>query len=131
VAPAAQSSEASDRSADGQLATRGFAGRSSGLVAPPGSPSRDPAVRLRAAAAIGLTAEIETLLAQGVPVDAPDRDGDTALMKAIQADRPAAAALLRKHGASLDRKNRAGVSARDMAGARADPALDEAIGQTR
>jgi hypothetical protein len=88
----------------------------------------DPAARLRAAAASGRTSEIQTLLAQGVPVDAPDADGDTALMRSIQVDRPAAAALLLRHGANLDQKNLSGVSARDMATARDDPELDRALG---
>ena len=88
----------------------------------------DEAARLRAAAAAGRTEEIEALLARGVAVDAPDADGDTALMKSIQADRPAVAALLRSHGASLDRANHAGDSARDMATAKGDAALNQALG---
>lgn len=87
-----------------------------------------PAASLRAAAAAGRTAKIEALLAQGVPVDAPDADGDTALMKSVQADQPAAAALLRRHGASPDHRNRAGESARDMAAAKGDAELIQAIG---
>jgi hypothetical protein len=92
-----------------------------------GLPSDQPA-RLRTAAAAGQTAEVDALLAQGVPVDAPNADGDTALMISIRADQPAAAALLRRHGASLDRKNRAGESATDMARAKGDAALNQAIG---
>ena len=84
--------------------------------------------RLRAAARKGWTNEIEALLAQGVPVDLPDADGATALMDSIQAGQPAAAALLRRHGASLDQRNRAGVSARDMAAAKDDPTLNQALG---
>jgi hypothetical protein len=49
-------------------------------------------------------------------------------MKAIQARNPAAAALLLRHGASLDRTNRAGVSARDMAASIDDPELNRALG---
>ena len=90
----------------------------------------DPAVRLRAAAAGGRTEDMEALLAQGVAVDAADADGTTALMKSIQADHPAAAALLRRHGASLDRKDHEGVTARDMARTMADPELDQALGLT-
>ena len=106
-------------------------------AAPAAPPSRsdssarrpsDEAARLRAAAAGGRAAEVEALLAEGVPIDSPDADGQTALMKAIQADHPAAAALLRRHGASLDRKNHAGESARDMATAKGDAELDQAIG---
>jgi hypothetical protein len=88
----------------------------------------DPGERLRAAAAAGRTGDVETILEQGALVDAPDARGDTALMKSIQADRPAAAALLRQHGASLDQKNHAGKSAADMAKAKGDPELNQALG---
>ena len=84
--------------------------------------------KLHAAAAAGRLAEVSALLAQGTPVDAPDSDGETALMKAIQAHNSAAAALLRRHGASLDRTNRAGVSARDMAASIDDPEVNRALG---
>ena len=88
----------------------------------------DQAAGLRAAAATGRTAEVQALLARGVPVDAPDAAGNTALMNSIRADQPAAAAILRRHGASLDRRNDAGESARDMATAKGDAALDQALG---
>ena len=88
----------------------------------------DDEARLRAAAAAGRTAELEALLAAGARVDAADIDGTTALMESIQAGHPLAAAFLRRHGASLDRKNQAGVSARDMAAMKHDPALDQALG---
>ena len=90
-------------------------------------PASDEA-RLRAAAAAGRTAEVQALLAQGVRVDAADADGDTALMQSIRADHPAAAALLRRHGASLERTNHAGQSARDLALAKPDAEIDEALG---
>jgi len=96
----------------------------------PGSPA-ELAARLRDAAAAGRTAEVAALLAKGVPVDAPDDDGETALMKSIQADQPAAAALLRRHGASLDHKNHAGESARDMATSIGDAELNQALGLSR
>ena len=86
------------------------------------------ATRLHAAAAAGRLAELETLLEQGTPVDALDSEGETALMKSIQARNPAAAALLRRHGAGLDRINRNGVSARDMAASIDDPDLNRALG---
>jgi ankyrin repeat protein len=91
----------------------------------------DPAERLRAAAKAGRLSEIGALLAQNVSIDAADADGDTALMLSIIADRPAAAALLRAKGASLDQKNHAGVSARDMAKAINDPDLNQALGLGR
>lgn len=102
--------------------------RSGGAADTQSSASSNPAWRLRAAAAAGRTAEVKALLAQGVPVDAADVDGDTALMKSIQADHPAVAALLRRHGARLDLTNRAGESARDMAMAKGDARLDRVIG---
>jgi hypothetical protein len=88
----------------------------------------DPAARLRAAAAAGRTAEVEALLDQGAPVDAPDANGDTALIKSVQADHPAAAAALRRRGASLDHRNHAGESARDIAMTKGDAELNQAIG---
>jgi hypothetical protein len=91
---------------------------------------RDLAVRLRAAAAAGRTADLAAVLDQGVPVDAADAAGNTALMKSIEADHPAAARLLRRHGASLDRRNHAGDSARDLAAAKSDAELDAALGLT-
>lgn len=119
------------------ISARGTADRNSAASGGPASspPSKssagspaDQASRLRAAAAAGRTAELAALLAAGVPVDAPDAEGETALMKSIQADQPAAAALLRRRGASLDHKNHAGDSARDMASAMDDPELDRALG---
>jgi ankyrin repeat protein len=97
-----------------------FAGRVRELV--------DPAARLRAAAAAGRTSEVEALLKRGVAVDSPDAKGDTALMESIQADHPDAAAALVRHGASLDRRNKAGESARDMATSVDDADLDQALG---
>jgi hypothetical protein len=91
----------------------------------------DDAARLHAAAASGRTAELSDLLADGIPVDALDAEGETALMKSIQAGQPAAAAVLRRHGASLDRRNRDGESARDMATAADDAELDRALGLDR
>jgi uncharacterized protein len=96
----------------------------SGFAAAPS----DQAAKLRAAAAAGRTAEVKALLVQGVPVDASDADGKTALMRSIAADRPAVAALLVRHGASLDRQDQAGESARDMATAKGDAALNQALG---
>jgi len=88
----------------------------------------DAAARLRAAATAGQTDTLEGLLGKGAPVDAPDADGYTALMWSVVTDHPAAAALLRRHGASLDLKNKAGQTARDLAKAKDDPALTQALG---
>jgi ankyrin repeat protein len=92
------------------------------------APSRvDEGAELRAAAADGRTADIRALLAKGAPVDAPDANGDTALMKAVRSDHAGAAALLRRRGADPDLRNRAGESARDLAAEKHDPALDRAL----
>ncbi|HEY8571063.1 hypothetical protein [Phenylobacterium sp.] len=98
---------------------------------PPVAFPDDGPARLRAAAADGRTAEIRALLAGNVPVDAAGADGETALMKAVRARQPAAAALLRQRGASLDRRNRAGESVRDMVAAIGDARLDRALGLDR
>jgi ribosomal protein L13E len=97
------------------------------VLSSPNSPAGRGA-RLREAAAAGLTAEVARMLARSVPVDAADAEGETALMKAVQADAPAVAALLRRHGASLDRKNHAGASVRDMAASIGDAELNQALG---
>jgi hypothetical protein len=86
------------------------------------------AARLRYDAVAGRTADIEAVLAEGTPVDAADEDGETALMKSIESGQREAAALLLRHGANLDLKNHAGVSARDMAARKNDPALNQALG---
>ena len=111
--------------ASGGVASEQAAGQPSDLGAD--KPS-DPGPRLRAAAAAGRTADVAALLDQGAAVDAPDADGDTALMRSIQAGHAAVAALLRRHGASLDRRNHAGQSARDMAAAKGDARLNRALG---
>jgi ankyrin repeat protein len=79
----------------------------------------------------GRTDEVKALLAQGVPVDAIDADGETALMKSIRAGQPAVAALLHARGASLQRENRAGQSARELAAEKQDPRIDAALGLDR
>jgi len=100
-------------------------------VAPKALAPVDRPQGLREAAAEGRVADLATLLALKAPVDAADEDGETALMKAVQANQPAAAAYLRRHGASLDLKNKAGASARDMARDAGDPKLDKALGIKR
>jgi hypothetical protein len=139
-ASAAPSAVARDEAAEAPKAARGVDRReaASGFAAPPATSmgslaapdatAAERAARLRAAAAAGRTKDIEALLDQGVPVDASDAEGNTALMLSIRDNRPGAAALLRRHGASLDRTNRAGESARDLAADRGDAALSRAIG---
>ena len=83
---------------------------------------------LRAAAGAGRTAEVQELLDRHIPVDSADANGETALMKSVRADQPATAALLIRYGASLDKKNNAGFSARDLATQINDPALKRALG---
>lgn len=87
--------------------------------------------QLRAAAAAGRMVEVQELLDRRIPVDTADSNGETALMKSIRAGQPATAALLIRHGASLDIKNRAGLSARDLATQINDPALNRALGLER
>ena len=84
--------------------------------------------QLGAAAAAGRTNEVQDLLSRQIPVDVADRDGETALMKSVRADQPTTAALLIHHGASLDKKNKAGLSARDLAAQVNDPVLNRALG---
>jgi hypothetical protein len=129
--PASVSGGATDETAkvQGTLSVVG-ARRAAFAAAPVASMPQDQSARLRAAAAAGRTAEVVDLLDHGAPVDAPDAAGDTALIKSIQADHPTTAAALRRHGASLDHKNHAGKSARDVATTKEDPELDQAIGVT-
>jgi hypothetical protein len=108
------------RRASAPVAISAFAGRQRDLI--------DAGARLRSAAAAGLTTDVQILLDRGAPVDAADASGETALMKSVQSNHPAAAALLRRHGASLDQTNDAGESAADMAKSRDDPRLDKALG---
>lgn len=129
--PASQNSTVSvsaftSRARDEAAPRGGLAAKAAPPASVTGAP--DPAARLRAAAAAGRTAELAKLLGQGVPVDSPGDDGDTALIESVRADHPAAAALLRRHGASPDRRNEAGESARDIARAKADPDLNRALG---
>jgi hypothetical protein len=113
----------------------GFAAR---LRAPPAAADVQPPAeqaariaRLHAAAAGGRTGDVEALLREGVSVDAPDAEGETALMKSIAGGHWTTAGVLVRRGASLDLENRAGVSAREMAKAIGDPKLDRALGLDR
>ena len=90
--------------------------------------SSDLGAKLRAAAARGRAAEVEALLDQGAPVDEPDDQGDTALIRAVRAGHADAAAALRRRGADVDRQNHVGESARDFATKRGDAALKSALG---
>ncbi len=94
-------------------------------------PHEEQAEQLRGAAGAGQAEEVAALLAKGAPVDLPDETGDTALMKSVRADHPAASLLLRRRGASLDRRNHAGESARTLAAIVGDPELDVALGLRR
>lgn len=104
--------------------------RSADEAVPVESPATQ-ARRLRRAAASGKVDEVSALLEAGAEVDAADGEGVTALMRAVQRKHAEAALLLRDYGADLDRKNRAGVSARDMAAKLGDPELNRALGLER
>ena len=129
-APAQEMAGNLSTEADAQRSREGPASSlSRSAMAPsPALAQPDPGARLRAAAAEGRTGEVEMLLDRGTSVDAADSDGDTALMKSVQADHPAVVSLLRRHGASRERKNHAGQSASDLAKAQADTALNRAMG---
>lgn len=85
--------------------------------------------RLRAAASRGDRAEVERLLARGAPVDEADTTGETALMKSVRARQAETVILLRARGASLDVRNSAGQTARDLAAAINDPRVNRALEQ--
>ncbi|MDP3618310.1 MAG: ankyrin repeat domain-containing protein [Ramlibacter sp.] len=138
-APARAEAEAAADSAADFTETRSRAASPSAAARAPSAAKAAPApalpvsagsmaTRLQDAAAEGRVAELSRLLAEGARVDAPDNDGETALMKAVQANQPAAAALLRRRGADLDLENDAGASARDMAAAIDEPELNRALG---
>lgn len=137
AAPAAEEAPApapSTFAARDRVQAQGASALSTGHAAPSASGAvvgSDAAGRLRAAAAAGRTDEVAALLAQGVPVDAPDADGETALMTSVRADQPATARLLSRHGASLDRTNKAGESAKTLAAARDDKELSKALNPNR
>jgi hypothetical protein len=128
AAPSAMSESLSDLVVTGARREAGAEQRAAAPAAVATVAAPDPSARLRAAAAAGRTGEMSALLDRGAPVDAPDDQGETALMKSIRADQPAAAALLLRHGASLDRTNAAGDSARSIARSADDAELNRALG---
>ncbi len=82
---------------------------------------------LRRAAAAGRTADVEAALDRGAPVDAPDENGDTALILSVRGGHVATTALLRRRGADPERSNVAGDSAAALATASGDVRLQEAV----
>jgi ankyrin repeat protein len=74
---------------------------------------------------------VQALLDQGVPPDAPDAEGETALMQSIRAGHPTVVTLLVSHGASLDWTNSSGETARSLAAAKADRSINRALGLER
>lgn len=77
----------------------------------------DPAAQLRDAAAQGETARVRELLAQGVPLEGRDVQGNTALLRATQANQVDAARALIEAGADVNAQNRMQDSAYLLAGA--------------
>jgi ankyrin repeat protein len=85
------------------------------------------AADVAAAARNGDLEEIRDLLAAGVPVDEPERDGSTAaLWAAYQSDLPMLAALI-EAGADLDAANRLGVTPLLQAARTGDAAVVDAL----
>ncbi|MBU1514829.1 MAG: ankyrin repeat domain-containing protein, partial [Alphaproteobacteria bacterium] len=131
AAPAIASAAAPSNDSLSEIVVTGSRVEESRVAPRAATPVESPsalAAKLRDAAARGRTGELKRLLAKGAPVDMPDDDGETALMRSIRANQPATAALLRRHGASLDLKNGAGESARDMATSIDDAKLNRALG---
>src|SRR5690348_4350647 len=75
----------------------------------------EPGDDLRAAARKGQTKEVASLISRGVPVDAADRDGRTALMIAAQRGHAATVKLLLDRGANPEARDREGLTAYGMA----------------
>lgn len=75
----------------------------------------DLAPRLLAAAAAGKTAEVESLLGQGAPIEAHDKDGRTPLMLAAQHGQAETVRLLIAKGASATARDKNGLSAYGLA----------------
>lgn len=125
-APPAPVPSHEDTAQNSQTAEYGSEARA-GLVA------RDDqaAVALRRAAAAGRTEEVEVALSRGAPVDAPDVNGDTALILSVRGAHTATAALLRSHGADPERKNLAGMSATALASGSGDAKLEDAVRRPR
>ncbi len=68
-----------------------------------------------AAAAAGKTAEVETLLSQGAPLEAHDKDGRTPLMLAAQRGHEQTVRLLLAKGARADARDNSGFTAYGLA----------------
>jgi Ankyrin repeats (3 copies) len=75
----------------------------------------DPAAPLREAASRGQTARVAALLAKGLPVDAADSRGRTALMLAAQQGRAEAVRLLLGKGANPRARDKSGFTAWGLA----------------
>jgi hypothetical protein len=75
----------------------------------------EPGDDLRAAARKGQTDQVASLLSRGVPIDAPDRDGRTALMIAAQRGHAATVKLLLDKGAKADARDKQGDTAYSLA----------------
>ncbi|MBK6616578.1 ankyrin repeat domain-containing protein [Ottowia sp.] len=71
-------------------------------------------VRLHEAARSGNLGRVAELIAEGQHVDSADQFGDTALAVSLKAGQYEVARYLREKGASLDAKNKGGVSPRDI-----------------
>ena len=90
-----------------------------------GAPEPAASPMLRAACRGGLLSEVQRLLRDGAPVDAPDGDGRTPLMMAAFCGREAVVRLLLSHGADPTRPDSSGKTAADYARPQLRPLLQE------
>lgn len=81
------------------------------LTSAPALPGQAPGAALVKAAAKGDLTTVQSMLAQGVPVDAPDKNGNTALMEAARTGKADVVAALIAAGAALDARNNDGWTA--------------------
>ena len=82
------------------------------LIAPaPGFADAQAEKEMRNAAAVGNTEEVQKFLDQGVPVDAANELGKTALMMAVEGDNMETVALLLARGADVNARARGNCTA--------------------
>lgn len=98
-----------------QCTRRGLAGAAIALAMASILAAAEPGDDLRAAARKGQTQQVASLVARGVLIDSPDRDGHTALMLAAQRGHAATVKLLLAKGAKADLRDKRGLDAYALA----------------